>query len=456
MTTRNDALSATRRAIAETPIVAELVANLKGENFRFANNVIMVGVQHIMDQTLVLCWALNELGLPYEHMALCGKAYSLCPPVVEELRALGVILPAARDYALTSSQSLDLVEDIRSLVPAIAELRTSMISPRILVLDDGGQALTHLPAMLGSPLDGAGVEQTASGFWQTGIRSVNLPVVDVGSSAVKRLCEPPVVIDAVLSRAQRRLDAHTRLPRVGVVGLGYIGMALFERLLDSHYELSVFDTRLHESQRLRSYCAGSIRDVIDRSDVIFGCTGSDITRDLDEDIRRRSLSWGRREFISLSSADDEFYSLKSTLIARGDAPSVYRVDSIPDLNGEVWDTSVALPRNGFPINFDNSRRSAPLVDIQGTLAALVGGLCQANQVTRAAAAASRRIILDEGLQAWLFRRWRKVLEPRFSVKNGGRALADRPHPSVLRRVSNARTSPPSISLARVFGSWTDT
>lgn len=453
MTTRDDAIAAMRRAVARAPIVRDLVAQLKAQDFRFASNVILVGVQHIMDQTLVLCWALNELGLPYERMTMCGKAYSLCPQVVEELRALGIHVPPSRDYDLMSSQALDLVDDLRSLVPVIAELRDSTVSPRMLILDDGGQALTHLPAMLDPPFVGAGVEQTASGFWQTGILSVSLPVVDVGSSAVKRICEPPIIIDAVLRRAQQRLDAYRALPRVGVVGLGFIGLAMAERLLEGHYELSVYDTRPDGYHRVRRHLAGSIRDVIERSDVIFGCTGSDITRDLDEDLLERPLTFRAREFISLSSADDEFYTLKSMLRLRGKAPATYRVESIPDLSGEVWGVPIALPRNGFPINFDNTRESAPLRDIQGTLAALIGGLCQAAGLMNSRAL-SQRIVLDEGLQGWLMRRWRKVLEPRLTLKSGGKPLADRPHQSVIFKISNLRTEPRSVPLPPTFGRWT--
>jgi hypothetical protein len=85
---------------------------------------------------------------------------------------------------------------------------------------------------------------------------------------------------------------------------------------------------------------------------------------------------------------------------------------------------------------------------------LIGGICQAANVMNGGAASSQRIVLDEGLQGWLMRQWRQVLEPRFTLKSGGKPLADRPHRSLLHKVSNLRTEPPSVSLAPAFGSWT--
>lgn len=453
MTARADvARAAMARAVSRMPILRELVENLRGEGFRFEPNVMLFGVQHVMDQTLGLCWALNELGLAYDRIALCGKVYSYSPAAAGDLEALGVCIQAPTSAQLGSSHSENIVGDIRALAERFAVRKSQMTNPFILVLDDGGQALTNLLNLLPRPFQAAGVEQTASGFWQTGIRTVPFPVVDVGSSAVKRLCEPSIVIDAVMKRAQQRLSERPGIETVGIVGLGYIGAALTD-FLKKRYELAVFDNRPAALSRLPFRPAPDCHEVIDRSDVIFGCTGFDITRDIGAQVAGRPLNARFREFMSLSSGDDEFFALRNLLIERsGNEHDRYQAGQIPDITGRLWNSDFRIARNGFPINFDNSRESAPLEMIQGTMAALTGALCQSHRfLLEGRYPGAGRYILDLGFQQWLLGKWSTVLP--MSPRAGGGKRGPAALRSLIKKVSIVRTGPESTPMPPTFGNW---
>lgn len=450
------AARSTTRVLARMPMLRELVEHLRADGMRFDNGVFVFGIQHIMDQTLALCWALNALGLPYERIALCGKAYSYCPESAAELTALGVVIPPPRAYDPSVSQASQMVADLAALAGRVAAKRAEVVNSTLLVLDDGGQALTNVANLFTGPQRILGVEQTASGFWQPGISSIAMPVVDVGTSAVKSLCEPAIIIETALRHATRSLELRGEGVRVGVVGLGHIGLRLSHVLKERGYALSVYDHRPDAYYHLDVERARRVHDVIETSDVIFGCTGSDITRDLAWEASHRGLSPRSRAFLSLSSGDDEFFTLKQLLLVEGGAPAeTYAPGEIPDIVGRLWGSPFTIIRNGFPINFDNTRVSAPLDAIQGTISALVGALCQVYLASRnrRSAPVAERIVVDPALQRWLLKRWREVLDAPLRFRN--RIVTAEPQDAMLMKLSQVRSDPVSIRTAPVFGPWTE-
>lgn len=427
------------------PVVVELVAHLQSDGFKFGRNVRLFGTQHLLAQTLGLCGALNALGLSYDRMALTGKAYSTHRESVGHLRALGVRTPIARSYPLASSQA---EEQVRDLASAAAEVRGTLageVSPLLLVIDDGGHALTHARSWFPAPCRIVGVEQTASGFRQPGIAAVDFPTVDVAASAVKRHCEPAIVIDAVLQRTGSLIDMWQGGP-VGVVGLGYIGMALCRRLAAAGVPLLVFDERADSFGTFTAVeRTGSAFELIDRCGLILGCTGSDITRGFETDARERGLSSRSRTLISLSSGDSEFFTLRSMLLG-AHADSTYAEGDIPDIAGSFASSPFVIRRNGFPINFDNSAESAPLEQIQGTIAALLAALCQAWSMADQPHQA-RRTMLDPPFQQWLFERW----DAHLAASEGRGSRLSR---ALIERLSEPRSDPQSTQHCSSFGSWT--
>jgi hypothetical protein len=426
------------------PMLKEMVEHIRRDGFRFGENVLLFGVQHLMRQSLALCWALNTLGIRYENMFLAGKPYSSDPETLSFLGRLGVILPAQRRYRLAVSQSSELVTDLRTLSALVACRKASATNPVVLVLDDGGHALSGVESWLAPPFRIAGVEQTASGFRQTGITTMSFASVDVGTSAVKRRCEPSMIIEAALSRVDQ-LIATARVQTVGIIGLGYVGLALHRHLESQGIHPIVFDERSDAyPDVLPGQRARRVHELFDRCDLIFGCTGSDVTVNLADEVLRRGLASKSRTLISLSSGDDEFFALKTALIGASEAS--YEIADIPTVSGEQFNSRFELPRNGFPINFDNSGESAPLEQIQGTICALVGALCQARYLS-AMPPVPRRVTLDIALQRWLFDRWLEYLP---GAPDGARSL----QVSLAEKESEPRFEPKGATMKPVFGNWT--
>lgn len=440
-----EALEEQRRTLARMPILRELLSHLQRDGFSFGPNVFLFGTQHLMAQSLGLCGVLNSLGLSYDRMYLAGKVYSSHLESIRHLRALGVHVPEPRPYRLGLSQTAEQVFDLRELSRLLRAHKATSPNPLILVLDDGGHALTGVTSWLDPPFMLGGVEQTASGSRQPGVRALHFPTVDVGASAVKRRCEPRMIVEAALSRAEA---VHTRCASssVGIVGLGYIGLALHEVLSERGHLPCIFDLRGDAYPRVQSgQRARRVHEVFNSCELIFGCTGVDITRDLIEDVRQRGLERRTRRLVSLSSGDDEFFTLKSRFRSVTHGPA-YAIGDIPDVQGNFAGSRFIVMRNGFPINFDNSGESAPLERIQGTMAALVAALCQ---VQALALGISRpgRVTLDVAFQEWLYSRWLHYL-PNLSraIKPFSRTRAE--------KLSEPRFDRTSTVFETPFGGWT--
>ena len=429
------------------PVVAELVSHLRRQGFVFPSNVMVFGVQHIMSQTLVLCAAFNSLGITAKNIALCGKPYSTDLNVVRSLNRQGVMTVPTGPYRCDRLQSLQQIEDLNELGDVFLRRRNEVGDSIVLVLDDGGHALTRFNALTTSPYRIAGIEQTASGFWQPGAEEVPFPVIDVGTSACKRILEPDLIVDASVRRALRVINRFSGRC-CGVIGLGYLGAALARRLLSEGASLSVFDARPKAMERFEPFAAGSIHEVFDRSDIIFGCAGVDVTKDLFEE-KGGALSCKPRILASLSSGDDEFFSLKAALLDSGTfAHQTYQTGQIPDIEGRWQGSPIKILRNGFPVNFDNTSESVPLEHIQGTVAALIIATCQAYQYAMSIGDRPNigRVMLDVRAQKWLFERWLKRI-PNSQHLSGKLSL------SRIASLSALRTTPRSVNNGTHFAPW---
>lgn len=426
----------------EMPALVELVDRLRVCGHIFGENTLGFGVQHLMPQTLGLCWALNELGLGYDRIALCGKPYSTNREVLEALFGLGVLAGPARTYDLRKSQTEELVEDLDWLATGFAERKAKHKNPTVIVIDDGGHALTRLDRFVAPPCAVAGVEQTASGFWQVGVRSVPFPIVDVGASAVKRVCEPALIVEAALSRAFEYLTDR-RSQVCGIAGMGFIGEALGAALSDQGLSVTVYDVRPDTALPTMARRARSLRELFNNCDLIFGCSGTDVTEDFVAGRGTEPLKSGRRTLISLSSGDVEFFALKALLLAEKEAAScTYGLDAIPNVSGDFEGASFEIVKNGFPVNFDNASQSVPLRKIQGTVAALVGAAAQAYSLASQNRTISQpsRVMLDRSLQAWLYRKWQPLLGQNTDDQFGEHIVS----------LSTFRTDPSSVDLGSSF------
>lgn len=398
-----------------------------------------------MRQSLALCRALNILGVDYNNIFLCGKSYSTNIKSHDFLRLLGVQVAKLREYDTFATQSSDLVIDLLSLSRGVVPELQKRSHRSIIVLDDGGLALTTIHSWAPPSTKIVGVEQTASGFRQTGISSVGFPVVDVGASAAKRYCESPLIAEAIIERANsfRRIDKKTR---VGIIGFGFIGEAIAKKVLDIGSEVIIYDIRNDIGRNIEKIRrSDSLYDVFYESDVIFGCSGSDSSGAVADEISKRGISNKLRFLISASSGDEEFFSIKQKA-DRGIYRS-YDVSTIPDISVMLGGSEFVLCRNGFPINFDNSEVSVPINEIQGTVAALIGALAQAVTLQGIRGAAGR-VTLEPRFQKWLMRRWNAVI-------GNQQTRTDLWSLDEIANLSFGRFEPLGVRIDTPLGDWFD-
>lgn len=332
--------------------------------------VALVGVQHLLETTGSMIEASMRLGLDPSKIFLLGKCYSTCPSVVADLQALGVtVIPgpmplAHGQYKATMRQAVSELWDV-----ALARLDLTAVR-RLVVLDDGGQCITAAPpTQLQNGQMVVGVEQTTSGIKASA--GLMLPIVDVASSAAKRILEPSMIASAVAIRVSQEIWSSTNRP-IGVLGYGNIGQAIARLFTSAGREVVAFD--LNPSIAVddrRVDLARSAYEVLNMCDVVFGCAGEDVLPDIS---KLRELA-GSKLLISCSSGDVEFNSILS--LATGQ-PVLDAEGKIPVVNVDFpGGPQVEIVRGGFPANFDRTMESVPAEDIQLTRGLLLGGVLQA-------------------------------------------------------------------------------
>jgi len=326
----------------------------------------LVALQHVLETTGSMLESLFRIGLDPENVFLTGKIYSEHRDTARKLqREFGItyLEPKPPQRLGTYNQRLD--RDALGLWEKVSA--ASPNTEKIIALDDGGHLLRNVPPSLLNEYVVTGVEQTTSG-----VQTLSpFPVVQVAISAAKSYLEPSLITEAVFEKVKTQIESLPKVP-VGVVGLGRIGGAVVRGVLKHRENANTFDKDESLSLSLEgAQRCSSLTQLIDRSGVIFGCTGQDISK---------QETWlskvqGHKVLISCSSSDVEFRRLlRMTRMHDVENP-------LAPLELEVPPTGPRLTvlRGGFPINFDRTKESVPAQDIQITRGLLVGGILQATR-----------------------------------------------------------------------------
>jgi hypothetical protein len=287
-------------------------------------------------------------------------------------------------------------------------------NPALFILDDGGRALTsvrteYFNGVQHKPSAILGVEQTAAGTGTNGnmhrhylFNGLPFHIINVANAFVKQL-ERAGVAEAVVEKSEKALQqACDKLnkvkPIIGIIGYGDQGKALTKKLIGLEYDVLVFDTNKRSYDELAKDISVPITTLLNQSDVIYSCTGIDLTGN--EDILDALLHGrGRKCLISISSEDKEFRTLllkaQSLTKSLGVTPSVLEDITLylTKNNGAVGISrkrphsgkygEIEILRGGFPVNFDNSEHSVKPELIWPTRAALMSALFSALSITKA-------------------------------------------------------------------------
>ncbi|MCW5785115.1 MAG: NAD-binding protein [Nitrospirales bacterium] len=368
-------------------------------------NTVLVGVQHLLGSTIPLVKWLNNWGVNYDRMFICGKAYSTHAFIAWKLRELGVhvhpnsgSLSESRFLSEGYSYDTDLRVYITSMLDeAIETLRClpdEVEAPRrLLVLDDGA---TCIEALNAAPERWAGLRISAVEQTRRGARLVQstskpltaFPVSNVAESSPKLELESPLIGLSVVAELQTRIsriegkEAGLDGRQITVIGFGSVGKAVAKYLRDSGAKVAIIDTdprKLQAAQNERFHCI-SPSEVSDTTDCLLGCTGFSILGNFPD------KNWKMcRYLVSASSSNAEFYGLLGPARGHPQVPAPMLPDSDHQrIHADRWVGTTPgegplLLAGGFPINFPGTSDPIPLSDIQLTRALILSGARQAHE-----------------------------------------------------------------------------
>jgi release factor glutamine methyltransferase len=262
----------------------------------------LIAKQHLLPSTVWLAEQLRKRE-EFSPIIFTGKEYSTIPEALMRLSAYAETAPS-------DSSGID------RLNPS-----------RLLVLDEGGALHDALaPSRVHETVV---VEQTTFGFrskWR-------FPAILVCRSAAKLFFETQIIARGIT----RKLDSLNlnKNYRFGVIGLGPLGAAITRALLRKGRTVSAFD--IASSPRDLAPYLSDLVELLQKSDVILGCTGTDALAK----VNFFGLS-GSKIFASCSSKCVEFASLLTHTPIRG----------YGDIRGGCGALAWTLLNGGYPINFD--------------------------------------------------------------------------------------------------------
>jgi S-adenosylhomocysteine hydrolase len=341
---------------------------------------------------------LLKLGLPPQNVFAAGKVYSTNPDVERRIRGLGVhVQPSGVPNRWGYYEDQLRADVVRLWETATRHVRRNRIR-KVIILEDGGSALSTVPEELLLTSNIAGVEQTMSGIALQTSGRVAVPVVEVATSAAKRLIEPFLIQKAVFQRLIRSSSTVTTKGRCGIVGYGNIGKAVSDALLRSNKDVLVFDSSSEALAAARSRSLSTTKDLqelVTTSHVVFGCAGQDTFA---------QTNWwnhlsGEKIFVSCSSLDLEFRTLLRSLGEISQPVARTILQDVP-LNANML-----ILQGGFPINFDRTPESVPLAEIQLTRALLFAGVLQAASVAEQGDRGFSEVPLLPSFQHYIVNRW---------------------------------------------------
>lgn len=365
------------------------------------DGVMVVAVQHLLESTGSLLESFLTLGVASEDIHILGKLYSTSVPVAQALSDIGISVYPSTVPDPWPGFTPAFIANLDSMWNTVAHALANRPVHTLIILDDGGRCLARMPSGLVSLLGSvrvACVEQTTGGLSEI---PKHCPRVRVADSAIKRYLESPMIALTIFEK----LACYFSGPiannwRVGIVGMGNIGQSVAEYLLQENVPFCVYDRDETQLVTFSNQRCTSLRDLINHSDFIFGCTGVDIFSDTDWN----DVVSGDRTLVSCSSEDKEFHTLLR-IAAQG--PSL---SSSVDLR--IGGLNFSILRGGFPINFDGSATSVPTHSIQLTRSLLLAGVLQAVDAAKNYNDGSVELMLDPVMQSLIARQWFASHQPK--------------------------------------------
>ena len=363
-------------------ILRELANNFCFGNARAFENILLVGVQHILDTTVDMLSVMKEHGL--KDAIIGGKTYSTNPLSVKKIEELGFTYVGGEGQ-LGYGRFDDSMQEIVHKVWFYARKKIEEKNFRLaIVLDDGADLLRATPATLFNGPGAAssknkpnfiiGIEQTRGGTNHPLFSGLPFPVIDVAGSFAKNKIEYPNVAKLVLNKMTTLLKNNISIespPVVGILGYGAMGKAIARCFVKKDFPVIVNDRNNLEKDDFKNilhYDNSSV--LIANAGIVVGCTGEDITAK-QENLSALLCSGQGKLLISTSSKDREFNTLLRIIQNEtggiGYVPNPLQTIYYKNLTG----ATITIARGGFPVNFTNEAHSVMPEHIWPTRAALM-------------------------------------------------------------------------------------
>lgn len=294
---------------------------------------------HLLGPQLEMYKMFIRFGFKPENIVALGKTYSANEEIIQELRTLGIHVPelifTGKSFEIEHTQNCSiLAEQIHDNVPNI-------------VLDDGGYLIN---ATRNANVQFA-IEQTSSGFRKLDGNPPNFPIFNVARSKTKLTQESPIIARQVFERSMEYAEnAHIPQPTVAVIGLGPIGNSVYQVFEAKEFSIQGFDVETSKAEVI-AYLQNA------RPDLVIGATGTNL---LNEDDIRTLENDHTYHFISVSSSDREF--------------PVSSFRNGEQVHEDVFYKNFVFVNNGFPITFKGLRDELTPVEIEKTIALLMGSV----------------------------------------------------------------------------------
>ena len=348
----------------------------RAARFNFGEGTAIVAVQHMLWQTIDLFEAIVSLGVKRENIFALGKVYSNSPAVIGTLRDQGITIVQTTVPAPGEFKDC-FIRDVQLLWETVARTLAARNIKRILVLDDGGRCITHMPVELSRRYQVAGVEQTSFGMFLFEETPPPFAVVSWARAAVKLHIGGPIFSHCLLLKLQSRVLGGNVLSNedVGIIGLGSIGSAMANLLVRQNNNVLYYDpdpqfkAPAYLGERITR--VESLEELMLRSSYVFGCSGRQPFKDQWPVKFRPGI-----KLFSASAGDQEFN------------PIIRDLKVTPDFNvtPNAWDICtnfgpsgpISIAYQGYPYNFvSRDIEAVPTAVVQVETGGLLAALIQA-------------------------------------------------------------------------------
>jgi len=365
-------------------------------------NTLIIAVQHLLPTTVSLFKTIVEFGVSPNNIFMLGKHYSTNVKSKKFLETQGIHVRNSTEQHLFGQFSDVFQEDIRAFLHYIEDAIAGLTIDRIIILDDGGHLISSIPKEVYKNYPIIGIEQTQSGLSRLGKLQLEFPIINVASSAVKKYVEPPIISEAIIKRISLEIPIYEKELSCGIVGFGAIGKSLSEKLTELGHSIYLLD-RSRGIQLNKSNWCSTIKELLGRSDYVFGCSGNDVTSNLGIKSLGHGIDKDKR-LISCSSEDIEFLSLIKYIQQNNN-----NNNSSPPLEDLTYRISsknkITIYRGGFPINFNNSFELEPPEYIQITRGLVLSAIIQTSSMFNNTSRQNDLYAVDAKLQRELVQKW---------------------------------------------------